>query len=68
VAGVMLWLGVSFGFKLYLNYFDSYTVTYGSIGTVIILLMWFYFSAIAFLLGGEVNSELEKTSGQSEQP
>lgn len=63
VAGVTLWLVVSFGFKLYLTYFDSYTVTYGSIGAVIILLVWFYLSAIAFLLGGEVNSELEKASG-----
>jgi len=68
VAGVTLWLAVSFGFKIYLTYFNSYTVTYGSIGAVIILLMWFYFSAIAFLLGGEVNSELEKASGQLEKP
>lgn len=68
VAGVTLWLAVSFGFKLYLTYFNGYTVTYGSIGAVIILLMWFYLSAIAFLLGGEVNSELEKASGRLEQP
>ncbi|MEO7599687.1 MAG: YihY/virulence factor BrkB family protein [Opitutus sp.] len=67
VAGVMLWLAVSFGFKLYLTCFDRYSVTYGSIGAVIILLMWFYLSAIAFLLGGEVNSELEKTVGPLEQ-
>jgi membrane protein len=60
VVGVFLWLAVSFGFKLYLSFFNNYTVTYGSIGTVIILMMWFYLSGIAILVGGEVNSEIEK--------
>lgn len=67
VVGVVLWLAGSFGFQLYLSYFDRYTVTYGSIGAIIILLLWFYLSAIAFLVGGEVNSELKKASGQVEQ-
>lgn len=66
VVGVTLWMAGSFGFKLYLSYFDRYTVTYGSIGAIIILLLWFYLSAIAFLVGGEVNSELKKASGQLE--
>src|SRR3712207_4127143 len=42
VAGVLLWLLVSFIFRLYLNYFDSYSVTYGSLGAATILLPWFY--------------------------
>lgn len=67
VVGVVLWLAGSFGFKFYLSYFDRYTVTYGSLGAIIILLLWFYLSAIAFLVGGEVNSELKKATGQVEE-
>lgn len=62
VVGVVLWLIVSFGFKIYLHLFDRFTVTYGSIGTVIILLWWFYLTGTAILIGGEVNSEIEKAS------
>ena len=62
VVGVALWLSVSFGFKLYLSLFDRFTITYGSIGVVIILLLWLYLSGTAILIGGEVNSEIEKAS------
>jgi len=62
VVGVALWLMVSFGFKLYLSLFDRFTVTYGSIGAMIILLLWLYLSGTAILIGGEVNSEIEKAS------
>jgi membrane protein len=61
-VGVALWLMVSFGFKLYLSLFDRFTITYGSIGAVIILLLWLYLSSTAILIGGEVNSEIEKAS------
>jgi len=56
-VGVALWLLVSFGFRLYLDYFDSYSVTYGSLGAVIVLMLWFYLSGVAILIGGEVNCE-----------
>jgi membrane protein len=59
-AGVGLWLLVSFGFRLYLGFFDSYSVTYGSLGAVIILMLWFYLSGVAILIGGEVNSEYQE--------
>lgn len=59
-VAVLLWLLVSFGFKFYLHYFDTYSVTYGSLGAVIVLLLWFYFTGVAILIGGEVNSELER--------
>jgi membrane protein len=62
VVGVAIWLLVSFGFKLYLNFFDGFTVTYGSIGAVMILLLWLYLSGTAILIGGKVNSEIEKSS------
>ncbi len=63
VVGIGLWLLASLGLKLYLTYFDNYSVTYGSIGAVVILLLWFYVSAIAILIGAEVNSEVQKERG-----
>ena len=58
-VGVTLWLIVSFAFRLYLGYFDSYSVTYGSLGAVIVLMLWFYLSGVAILIGGEVNCEMQ---------
>jgi membrane protein len=60
ITAVILWLLVSFGFRLYLHFFNSYSVTYGSLGALIILMLWFYFTGLAILLGGEINSELEE--------
>ena len=59
-AGVTLWLAVSFVLRLYLDYFDSYSMTYGSLGAVIILMMWFYLTGASILIGGEINSEIMK--------
>jgi len=64
VIGVVLWLLVSFAFKLYLNYFDSYSATYGTLGAVIVLMLWFYFTGAAILLGGEINSEIEHAAAE----
>jgi membrane protein len=62
ITAVILWLLVSFCFRLYLHFFNSYSVTYGSLGALIILMLWFYFTGLAILIGGEINSELEQTS------
>ena len=62
VLGVTLWLAFSYAFKTYLSFFNRYNTTYGSIAAVIILLLWFYFSGIALLLGAELNSILEKNT------
>jgi len=58
-VAVLLWLLVSFAFRTYLSYFNSYNATYGSLGAVIILMLWFYLTGAAILIGGEVNSEIE---------
>jgi membrane protein len=68
LVGVGLWLAASYGFKLYLAFFDRYAATYGSIGAVIVLLLWFYLSGISILVGGEVNSEVEKAARQGDAP
>ncbi len=53
------WIAGSLGLRVYLHFATSYTVTYGSLGAVIILLLWFYLTGLMILLGGEVNSEIE---------
>jgi membrane protein len=57
--GMLGWLVASLGLRVYVHYSDSYSATYGSLGTVIILLTWFYLSGLMLLLGGEINSEIE---------
>ena len=67
-VAVALWLLVSFAFRAYLSYFNSYNATYGSLGAVIILMLWFYLTGAAILIGGEVNSEIElATTGKDER-
>jgi membrane protein len=68
LAGVALWLFVSFCFRLYLNYFDRYSMTYGSLGAVIILLLWFYLTGAAILVGGKVNAEIEHAAAEHGAP
>jgi membrane protein len=68
VIAVVLWLLVSFAFRLYLNYFDSYSKTYGTLGAVIILMLWFYLTGAAILVGGEVNSEIENAAAKAGAP
>lgn len=57
--GILGWLLISLGFRLYLHYFNFFSITYGSLGAVIILLMWFYITGFMLLLGAEINSEIE---------
>lgn len=56
--GLIFWIVASLGFKLYLHYFNSYSKTYGSVGAVIILLLWLYITGFAILVGGEINSAI----------
>jgi membrane protein len=58
VVGFLLWIAASVVLRVYLHYFNSYSATYGSLGAVIILMLWFYLTGMAILLGGEVNSEI----------
>lgn len=58
------WGAASAGFSWYVSNFNSYQNTYGALGAVAILLMWFYVSAYAMLIGGELNAELEHQTSQ----
>ncbi|WP_083676037.1 YihY/virulence factor BrkB family protein [Paenibacillus sp. FSL H8-0548] len=52
------WMITSLLFQLYMNSFGNYSKTYGSLGGMIILLIWLYISAIIIILGGEINATL----------
>ena len=64
IASTLLWILGSVGFSLYVSHFSSYNSTYGSIGAVVILLMWLWLSAYIILLGASINCELERTSAR----
>jgi len=55
-----LWLAASALFAFYVQRFGSYGKTYGALGSVIVLLMWFYISSIIVVLGAELNAEMER--------
>ena len=59
VLVALLWLATSAAFSFYVANVASYDVTYGSLGTAIIVLMWLYVSALVVLVGAELNGELE---------
>jgi len=62
VFALLSWLGTSFGLRIYLKYFGNYNAMYGSIGGVIILMLWLYLSGLALLAGAEINSAIERAS------
>jgi len=73
VVATILWLIASIAFSIYVSNFGSYNETYGSLGGVIILLMWLWLSAFIVLLGAELNAEMEHqterdTTTGSKQP
>jgi membrane protein len=66
--GVVLWVLASIGFNIYVSNFGSYDKTYGSIGAVILLLLYLYISSLVVLFGAELNATLvrvkEEISGK----
>ena len=68
VVGVVLWLAVSAALSTYLSYVDSYSVTYGSLAGVIILMLWFYVTGAAILIGGKINAEIEHEAARAGFP
>jgi membrane protein len=59
LVATVLWLGASMLFSFYASNFGNFAETYGALAGVIVLLLWFYLSAFALLVGAEVNAELE---------
>jgi membrane protein len=68
VVALGLWLAMSYGLRVYVEHFANYNATYGSIGGVILLMLWLYLTGIALLLGAEVNSEIEHAAARRGEP
>lgn len=68
VLATTLWLLVSIAFKFYVAWFTDYQASYGAIGGVIVLMLWFYVSGLAILAGAEVNAEIEHASPYGKGP
>jgi membrane protein len=64
VVGVLLWAAASAGLRGYLHFFNTYSKTYGSLGAVIILMLWFYVTGMAFLVGGQINATIEHAAAE----
>lgn len=62
IVAIVLWIALTSGFRLYLEYFNTYNRTYGSLGAVIILMLWLYLTSIALLIGGVINAVLSEYS------
>jgi membrane protein len=68
VLATILWLLASLGFKFYVANFGNYNQSYGSLGGVIVLMLWFYIGALAVLTGAEMNAEIEHASPYGKAP
>jgi membrane protein len=73
VIATVLWVIGSVLFSVYVTRFGNYNETYGSVGAIVILLMWFLLSAYAVLIGAEVNAEMERqtrkdTTAEGDKP
>jgi membrane protein len=64
----VLWVVISLAFKVYLARFGTFNETYGAIGGVMVLMLWFYLSGIALLVGAELNAEIEHASPHGKAP
>jgi len=59
VVGVLLLMAASLGFAWYAQHFGNYSATYGSIGAVIVLMLWLYIAGLTILVGSEINALVE---------
>jgi membrane protein len=59
-AAGLMWLIASIGFSVYVQNFGNYDETYGTLGAVIVLMMWFFITALCVLIGAEINAEMER--------
>ncbi|GGB68423.1 YihY/virulence factor BrkB family protein [Fictibacillus barbaricus] len=60
LVATFLWQIVSAGFAFYVDHFGNYSATYGSIGAIIVLMLWFYLTGIVLLSGGVLNATFHK--------
>jgi membrane protein len=64
IAAAVIWLVACIGFSVYVDLLGSYNETYGSIGAVVVLMLWLYLAAFAVLFGAELNAEVERQTAR----
>ncbi len=67
IVSIFLWIVFTGGFRLYLEYFNTYNRAYGSLGAVIILMLWLYLTAVVLLIGAAVNAVQSEMSAEHEE-
>lgn len=68
LLATILWVIASFAFRVYLAHFNSYNATYGTLGGIMIMLLWLYITGIVLLVGAELNAEIEHASPYGKNP
>jgi membrane protein len=68
IVATLLWLLISIAFRFYVANFGDYNATYGALAGAIVLLLWFYVSGLAILIGAELNAEIEHASPAGKAP
>lgn len=68
IVATFLFILTSLGFSAYVNHFGQYNKLYGSIGTLIIIMVWLYLNSIAILIGFELNVSIKAASAAKNQP
>jgi membrane protein len=68
IVGALAWLLASAGFAVYAANFASYSKTYGTLASIVVVLLWLYLSALAVLIGAEVDGAAEEQSGGATAP
>ena len=66
--GVLVLVGTSLGFRLYLQFGPSYSATYGALAGVVLMMLWFYLAALALLVGAEINCVIEHAAPHGRAP
>lgn len=68
VIATVLWQVVSLGFSFYVSNFGSYSATYGSLGGLIVLMLWFFLTGLILVIGAEINAILHKRKNTKNAP
>jgi membrane protein len=68
IFAAVVWMVVSVLFKMYVRHFSHFGLLYGSLGTLVILMFWFYLSSVVILAGGQINAILEDVAARHMVP
>ena len=63
LVAMVFWVAISAGYSFYVEYISDYSVVYGALGAVVVLLIWLYLTAVVLIMGAEVNDLLLEESG-----